>query len=159
MPMLDYKRPLSIIIISSKIFFNLNNPLYLCHQAACGLSVLLTLSSSIMSEQEKYQIIIQAFKEKAAQILPAGSRVALYGSRARGDSRPDSDWDLHILIPGEEKLPLSMWDKYAWPFSEIGLYLNEDINPRLYSFAGWLKRSFLPFYKNVEKDAVIIFQN
>lgn len=112
-----------------------------------------------MSEQEKYQIIIQAFKEKAAQILPAGSRVALYGSRARGDGHPDSDWDLHILIPGDEKLPLSMWDKYAWPFSEIGLYLNEDINPRLYSFAGWLKRSFLPFYKNVEKDAVIIFQN
>lgn len=126
-------------------------------QAACLSSLLYHLT--IMSEQEKYQIIIQAFKEKAAQILPAGSRVALYGSRARGDGRPDSDWDLHILIPGEEKLPLSMWDKYAWPFSEIGLYLNEDINPRLYSFAGWLKRSFLPFYKNVEKDAVIIFQN
>lgn len=112
-----------------------------------------------MSEQEKYQRIIQAFKEKASQILPKGSRVVLYGSRARGTARPDSDWDIHILIPGEEKLPLSMWDKYAWPFSEIGLYLNEEINPRLYSFAGWVKRSFLPFYRNVEKDAVIIFQS
>lgn len=112
-----------------------------------------------MSEQEKYQRIIQAFRDKAAQILPEGSRVALYGSRARGNARPDSDWDLHILIPGEEKLPLLLWDKYAWPFSEIGLFLNIEINPRLYSFAGWLKRSFLPFYKNVEKDAVIIFQN
>lgn len=112
-----------------------------------------------MSEQEKYHRIIQAFKEKASQILPKGSQVALYGSRARGNARPNSDWDLHILIPGEEKLPLSLWDKYAWPFSEIGLYLNEVINPRLYSFSGWLKRSFLPFYQNVEKDAVIVFQN
>ena len=112
-----------------------------------------------MSEQEKYQRIIQAVKETASRILPMGSRVVLYGSRARGNARPDSDWDIHILIPGEEKLPLSMWDKYAWPFSEIGLYLNEDINPRLYSITGWLKRSFLPFYKNVENDAVIIFQN
>lgn len=112
-----------------------------------------------MSEQEKYHRLIQVLKEKASQILPPGSRVALYGSRARGDYRPDSDWDLHILIPGEEKLPLSMWDKYAWPFSEIGLYFNEEINPRIYSFAGWLKRSFLPFYHNVEKEAVIIFQN
>lgn len=112
-----------------------------------------------MSEQERYQLIIQAFKDKASQVLPTGSRVALYGSRARGTARPDSDWDLHILIPGEEKLPLTMWDKYAWPFTEIGLYLNEDINPRLYSFAGWLKRSFLPFYKSVEKDAIIIFQS
>lgn len=103
--------------------------------------------------------MIQAFKEKASQILPKGSRVALYGSRARGNTRPNSDWDLHILIPGEEKLPLSLWDKYAWPFSEIGLYLNEEINPRLYSFAGWLNRSLLPFYQNVEKDAVIVFQN
>ncbi|MDE7152921.1 MAG: nucleotidyltransferase domain-containing protein [Muribaculaceae bacterium] len=112
-----------------------------------------------MSEQQKYQEIIQAFKEKASEILPKGSRLALYGSRARGDARPDSDWDLHILIPGEEKLPLSLWDEYAWPFLEIGLKLNVEINPRLYSFAGWLKRSFLPFYRNVEKDAVIIFQS
>ena len=112
-----------------------------------------------MSEKERYQLILDALKRKAAEILPKGSRMTLYGSRARGDASSDSDWDIHILIPGEEKLPLNMWDKYAWPFSEIGLYLDEEINPRLYSFAGWMKRSFLPFYKNVEKDAVIIFQN
>lgn len=36
---------------------------------------------------------------------------------------------------------------------------NEITNPRLYSFAGWMKRKFLPFYKNVEHDKIIIFQN
>ncbi len=112
-----------------------------------------------MSEQDKYKRIIEALKAKAADILPKGSRLALYGSRARGDARPDSDWDLHILIPGDERIPLSFYDKYAWPFEQTGFEFGEQINSRLYSFAGWLKRSFLPFYKNVERDAIIIFQN
>lgn len=106
-----------------------------------------------------YYRLTEAIKSKAQEILPKGSRVVLYGSRARGDNRPDSDWDIHILIPGEEKIPWSLWDRYAWPFSDIGLSFDEIVNPRLYSFAGWQKRSFLPFHKNVETDAVILFQN
>lgn len=103
--------------------------------------------------------LIQALIARAAEILPKGSQVALYGSRARGDFRPDSDWDLHILVPGEEKLPMELWDQYAWPLEQVGWDFGEFVTPRLYSFAGWLKRSFLPFYKNVERDKVIIFQN
>ena len=112
-----------------------------------------------MSQEEKYSVLVQALQNKAAEILPKGSQVALYGSRARGDAREDSDWDLQILIPGEERVPWSKWDVYAWPFAAIGMLYDEIVNPRLYSFTGWLKRSFLPFYKNVEKDKVIIFQN
>ena len=112
-----------------------------------------------MPDREKHERLIKAIREKAAEILPKGSRVALYGSRARGDARMDSDWDLHVLIPGVEKLPLSDWDEYGWPFEKLGLDFDEWVTPRVYSFAGWLKRSFLPFYKNVEKDKVIIFQN
>ncbi|MCH5346994.1 MAG: nucleotidyltransferase domain-containing protein [Muribaculaceae bacterium] len=112
-----------------------------------------------MSEKEKYSLLIETIKAKASQILPKGSQIALYGSRARGEARPDSDWDLQILIPGEEKIPLSLWDVFAWPLADEGLALGEIVNPRLYSYAGWQKRSFLPFYKNVERDKVIIFKN
>lgn len=112
-----------------------------------------------MSQQEKYNIIIHAIRDLAGQILPKGSRVALYGSRARGDARPDSDWDLHILIPGEEKLPIAKWDEIGYPFEKLGWMHDEWITPRVYSFSGWLKRSFLPFYANVEKDKLVIFKN
>lgn len=111
------------------------------------------------TDKDKYSSLIDALRSKAEEILPQGSQVSLYGSRARGDARPDSDWDLHILIPGEEKLPWSRWDIYAWPFAEIGLQFDEIVNPRLYSFSGWLKRSFLPFFKNVERDSIVIFKS
>ena len=42
--------------------------------------------------------IISSIKEIAGKTLPANSSLLLYGSRARGDNRPDSDWDLLILL-------------------------------------------------------------
>lgn len=74
-----------------------------------------------MSEEKKRIRIIEAIKKKAEEILPKGSRVALYGSRARGDNGPESDWDLHVLVPGEEKLPISAWDSYGWLFEQMGV--------------------------------------
>lgn len=112
-----------------------------------------------MSEQEKFNRLIEAIRRKASEILPKGSRVSLYGSRARDDAKADSDWDLHILVLGEENLSIDKWDEYGWPFEQLGWEYDEWVTPRVYSLAEWLKRNFLPFYKNVEKEKIIIYQS
>ena len=96
---------------------------------------------------EKRERIIKEIQKTAAQILPEESTLSLYGSLARGDYNENSDWDLQILIPGEEKVKRNLWDKYAYPFTDVCLEFDEIIMPRLYSYSGWKKRSFLPLKK------------
>lgn len=112
-----------------------------------------------MSDKDISTQLIEALRAKAAEVLPEGSQMSIYGSRARGDARPDSDWDIQILVPGEGNCSSELWDKYAWPMEQVGWDYDEFVTPRLYTFSGWLQRSFLPFYRNVEKDKVIIFEN
>lgn len=124
----------------------------------CGWNIIITQSK--MSEKERFEKIISKITETAASILPKGSRLVLFGSRARGEARADSDWDFHILIPGEKKLTLSESDDICWEFNKIGIFeFDEVIETYAYSTSDWAKRSFLPFYKNVERDKIILFQN
>ena len=42
--------------------------------------------------------VIDSIKQVAEQVLPKGSTLYLYGSRARGDWHKGSDWDLLVLL-------------------------------------------------------------
>lgn len=99
---------------------------------------------------------IQRIRTMGQQILPKGSRLWLYSSRARGDYRQDSDWDLIVLVDKESQ-QLQDFDRYAYPFIELGWQTGEEINPMLYTRQEWEKRHFTPFYHNVEDDKIIIF--
>ena len=97
--------------------------------------------------------IIQGMREIASSILPEGAEVLLFGSRARADARQDSDWDILILINGERATGAD-FDKYAYPFVYYGWSVGEKINPLIYSFSDWNRRSITPFYKNVQAEGV-----
>ena len=105
--------------------------------------------------------IIQGMKELASAVLPSGAEAErhgvaemyLFGSRARGDARPDSDWDILILINGDRATGAD-FDKYAYPFVNYGWSIGEQVNPLIYSFSDWDRRSNTPFYKNVQSEGI-----
>ena len=103
-------------------------------------------------EQEK---VIQRIKELGEKILPEGASLWLYGSRARGDARPDSDYDLLILLD-KDKIVSDDYDSYDYPLYALGLDINEDVSPRIFTKKQWHSWSFAPFYHNVEHDKRVL---
>ena len=97
--------------------------------------------------------IIQGMKKLASAVLPAGAEAILFGSRARGDARADSDWDILILID-KDKATEADFAKYAYPFVNFGWSVGEQINPVIYSYSDWARRNFTLFYKNVQNEGL-----
>lgn len=97
--------------------------------------------------------IIRGIKQVAKKYLPQGADALLFGSRARGDAREDSDWDILILIDSE-KVTNEDFDRFAYPFVSFGWAAGAQINPLIYSYSDWQKRSSTPFYKNVQKEGL-----
>ena len=99
--------------------------------------------------------VIENIKQVALKTLPPSSSLILYGSRARGDYNDNSDWDLLILLDKPE-LSDSDYDNVSFPFTLLGWNIGELISPQMYTKKEWDSISFLPFYKNVEQDKIVL---
>lgn len=106
-----------------------------------------------MSSMERDNFI-QSIQQVAKDTMPESGQIILFGSQARGDARPDSDWDLLILIDKEGRTTNQDFDHVAYPFIELGWKLDADINPILYTKEEWQKRHFTPFYKNIAREGI-----
>ena len=51
----------------------------------------------------------------------------LFGSRARGDAKEGSDWDVLVLID-KPRVTLLDYDKYSYPLRELGWDMDEKLN-------------------------------
>ena len=80
----------------------------------------------------------------------------LYGSEARGDSRPDSDIDLLMLVD-TDKLSYEDKDRIIAPFYEIELDTGIVISMLIMPRKEWENRPFLtPFQYNVSKEGITL---
>lgn len=104
---------------------------------------------------EQKQQIMQAIAKRAHEVTPPGSTVLLFGSQARGDARPGSDWDVLILL-NKERISPEDRDKVSYPLRELGWQINAMVNPIMFTTKEWESKSFTPFYKNVMKEGVVL---
>lgn len=97
--------------------------------------------------------VIEQISNVAREVLPSDARLFLFGSRARGTSRCNSDWDLLVLLNKERREPTDI-SRYACPFMELGYDIKEEINPIVYTSKEWESRRFTMFHHLVEKDQI-----
>ncbi|MHB9143442.1 MAG: nucleotidyltransferase domain-containing protein [Paludibacter sp.] len=104
--------------------------------------------------QYEREYILKTIREKLKTIAP-DTKAILFGSRARGNFSRNSDWDILILLD-KSKIETSDYDNIAYPLFELGWQMNEHFSIKLYTRNEWRKRSFTLFYKNVEKEGVVL---
>jgi uncharacterized protein len=103
-----------------------------------------------MSKKDQIvQMIIQVVNKTAPD-----SEVYLYGSRARGNAKRLSDWDLLILL-NKPNVPFEFETKFMDEFYELELETGEIISPLIYSKKDWDSNySITPLFENIKKEGV-----
>lgn len=99
--------------------------------------------------------VLKQIVRTAKAVTPKGSAIMLFGSRARGDNRPDSDWDILILLD-KEKISSQDIDDVAYPIRELGWDIKEDINPILFTKRDWDNSPANPFFSNVQQEGIFL---
>lgn len=86
------------------------------------------------------------------QIIDPGVEIILFGSRARGDSGKDSDWD--ILILTSVKLTKELKKQIRDAVFDIELDTEEPISILIYSKEEWETFEITPLYQNIKTEGV-----
>lgn len=98
--------------------------------------------------------ILYQIQQLGRQLLPKDAHLLLYGSRACGDYHEGSDWDLLVLLNRPQEA--SDFQNIAYPIMELGFDMGEYFSVQTYSQEEWEAMSFLPYYKNVEQDKIVL---
>ncbi|MEM6398262.1 MAG: nucleotidyltransferase domain-containing protein [Bacteroidota bacterium] len=96
--------------------------------------------------------ILELVKQAVEQVDPE-ARVILFGSRARGDAKEDSDWDFLILTPSE--LSVKEQQKYSYPIYGLNFELEQNFSVFFFSKSKWeAGASPSPLYDNIRREGI-----
>jgi len=97
---------------------------------------------------------LQQIKKVVKSVEPK-SEIILYGSRARGDEREDSDWDLLILVPYTADLKEEQ--KFRHKLFDVELEFDQAISTLVKSRKEWeSKFRVTPLYHNIEQEGITL---
>jgi predicted nucleotidyltransferase len=98
--------------------------------------------------------ILGKVKELVKAIDPE-AEVILFGSRARGDARDDSDWDILILTP--KAVTLKIEQVFRHKLFEVELEYGQAISTFVFSKSDWDgKHRVTPLYRSVKAEGILI---
>lgn len=102
--------------------------------------------------------VVRDFVEEIKKLLGARlKKVILYGSYARGDYNQHSDVDIMILTNLSFKEIEEYRDKISDIAYDIELNTGVVLSPVIKNIENYNSKSkFIPFYKNVEKEGVVL---
>jgi uncharacterized protein len=97
--------------------------------------------------------LLQEIKSTIHRLHPH-ARIILFGSRAKGNARPDSDWDLLILLPDvpSPKVKREIRDRLF----EVELQQDCIISSIILSQNDWLNRAITPLYRQVSVEGLAL---
>ena len=110
-----------------------------------------TLAKNLTVDDRK--IIKILTRQLARQFGPRLKSIILFGSRARGDARPDSDIDLAVILDQDDPESRETIRDLA---AELGLEYGLFVSTRIWSQKHWnfLQALQTSLYQNIQKDGI-----
>ena len=99
--------------------------------------------------------LLEKVKRVVAEVEP-NAEIVLYGSRARGDSEVESDWDFLVLVDGF--VDDTRVDRIRHRLYEIEWESDQILSSIVRSREQWnsLPLNKTPFHRNVELEGIVL---
>jgi predicted nucleotidyltransferase len=109
------------------------------------LSTATSISEEIAQVADAVKMAVQVFDPKA--------KVVLFGSRARGDARKDSDYDFLILI--NQAVGFQLKRQILDSLYEVELRTGCVIGALIENMEAWQMMEHSPLFSSIEQDGII----
>ncbi len=110
--------------------------------------------STLATYQDKNEVLDRILAV-SKEVVPSNAKLILFGSRARGDARSDSDWDLLVVLD-TDRLRREDYNRISFPLTQLGWEIGERINPVMYTSKEWEQSAITEFYERVNHDGVLL---